>query len=47
MAAQTIGKLGFKKIAILHDSTSYAKGLADEANALLKKQGVEVVFLMR
>ncbi len=44
MAAQTIGKLGFKKAAILHDSTSYAKGLADEANALLKKQGVEVVF---
>ncbi|MCC6135875.1 MAG: branched-chain amino acid ABC transporter substrate-binding protein [Candidatus Contendobacter sp.] len=44
MAARTIGKLGFKKVAILHDSTSYAKGLADEANALLKKQGVEVVF---
>ena len=44
MAAQTIGKLGFKKVAILHDSTSYAKGLADEANALLKKKGVEVVF---
>ena len=44
MAAQTIGKQGFKKVAILHDSTSYAKGLADEANALLKKQGVEVVF---
>ena len=44
MAAQTIGKLGFKKVAILHDSTSYAKGLADEANALLKKQGVDVVF---
>ncbi len=44
MAAQTIEKLGFKKIAILHDSTSYAKGLADEANALLKKQGAEVVF---
>ena len=38
MAAQTIGKLGFKKVAILHDSTSYAKGLADEANALLKKK---------
>jgi branched-chain amino acid transport system substrate-binding protein len=44
MAAQTIGKLGFKKVAILHDSTSYAKGLADEANALLKKKGTEVVF---
>ena len=44
MAAQTIEKLGFKKVAILHDSTSYAKGLADEANALLKKQGADVVF---
>ncbi|MGB5065463.1 MAG: branched-chain amino acid ABC transporter substrate-binding protein [Candidatus Competibacter sp.] len=44
MAAQTIDKLGFKKIAILHDNTSYAKGLADEANALLKSQGAEVVF---
>ncbi len=44
MAAQTIGKLGFKKVAILHDSTSYAKGLADEANALLKKNGTDVVF---
>lgn len=44
MAAQTIEKLGFKKVAILHDSTSYAKGLADEANALLKKKGTAVVF---
>lgn len=45
MAAQTIEKLGFKKIAILHDNTSYAKGLADEANALLEKnKDVEVVF---
>ncbi|HRD48667.1 MAG: branched-chain amino acid ABC transporter substrate-binding protein [Candidatus Competibacter sp.] len=44
MAAQTIGKLGFKKVAILHDSTSYAKGLAQEANDLLKKKGTEVVF---
>ena len=44
MAARTIEKLGFKKVAILHDNTSYAKGLADEANALLKKEGKEVVF---
>ncbi|NMQ18181.1 branched-chain amino acid ABC transporter substrate-binding protein [Candidatus Competibacter phosphatis] len=44
MAARTIDKLGFKKVAILHDNTSYAKGLADEANALLKDQGAEVVF---
>jgi branched-chain amino acid transport system substrate-binding protein len=44
MAAQTIEKLGFKKVAILHDSSAYAKGLADEANALLKKKGTAVVF---
>ena len=44
MAARTIDKLGFKKVAILHDNTSYARGLADEANALLKSQGAEVVF---
>ena len=44
MAVQTIEKLGFKKVAVLHDSTSYAKGLADEANALLKKKGAAVVF---
>ena len=44
MAAQTIEKLGFKTVAILHDNTSYAKGLADEAKALLKNQGIKVVF---
>jgi len=44
MAVQTIEKLGFKKVAVLHDSTSYAKGLADEPNALLKKKGAAVVF---
>ena len=44
MAARTIEKLGFKKVAILHDNTSYAKGLADEANTLLKSKGAEVVF---
>ncbi len=44
MAARTIDRLGFNKVAILHDNTSYAKGLADEANALLKGQGAEVVF---
>lgn len=44
MAVQAIDKLGFKKVAILHDSTSYAKGLADESNALLKKKGTDVVF---
>ncbi len=42
VAAQTIQKLGVKKLAILHDNSTYAKGLADETKALLKD--VEVVF---
>lgn len=44
VAAQTVEKLGFKKVAVLHDNTSYAKGLADEAKGLLKKKGVNIVF---
>jgi len=44
VASQTIRQMGFKKVAILHDNTSYAKGLADEGNALLKKDGVKIVF---
>ena len=44
VAAQTIEKLGFKNVAILHDNTSYAKGLADEAKGLLKKKGINIVF---
>jgi branched-chain amino acid transport system substrate-binding protein len=43
VAAATIGKLGAKKVAILHDSSAYAKGLADEINALVKGK-VQVVF---
>ena len=42
VAAQTIEKLGVKKLAILHDNSTYAKGLADETRGLLK--GIEVVF---
>jgi branched-chain amino acid transport system substrate-binding protein len=44
VAVQTIEKLGFKKVAILHDNTTYAKGLADEAKGLLDKKSVPVVF---
>lgn len=44
VAAKTIMSNGWKKVAILHDNTSYAKGLAEEAEGLLKKEGVEVVF---
>ena len=35
---------GYKRIAILHDNSSYAKGLADEAKALLDKDRANIVF---
>ncbi len=44
VAAQTLQKMGLKKVALLHDNTSYSKGLAEEAKALLAKAGTEVVF---
>ncbi len=43
VAAQTVEKKGWKKVAILHDNTTYSKGLADEAKALLDGK-VEIVF---
>jgi branched-chain amino acid transport system substrate-binding protein len=44
VAAKTILAKGAKKIAILHDNTSYAKGLADETKSLLEAQGAQIVF---
>ena len=44
VAAQTIEKMGVKKVAILHDNTTYSKGLADEAKALLEGKGVAIGF---
>jgi branched-chain amino acid transport system substrate-binding protein len=44
VGAQYIQSMGYKKLAILHDNTTYAKGLADEAKGLLEKAGVEIVF---
>ncbi len=45
VAVSTVRKLGFKNIAILHDNSSYAKGLADEAKAGFEKAGKEkIVF---
>ncbi len=43
VAAKTIQLKGFKKVAILHDNTTYAKGLADETKALLAGK-VDIVF---
>ncbi|WP_201780855.1 branched-chain amino acid ABC transporter substrate-binding protein [Aneurinibacillus tyrosinisolvens] len=39
-----INKQKKKKIAILHDNTTYAKGLADETKSSVEKLGGEVVF---
>jgi branched-chain amino acid transport system substrate-binding protein len=44
VAAAIIQKSGAKRIALVHDSSAYAKGLADEINALLKAKGVTPVF---
>lgn len=44
VAAKTLSDLGYSKIAILHDNTSYAKGLADEAKALLEADGKTIAF---
>jgi branched-chain amino acid transport system substrate-binding protein len=45
VAAQTIAKLGNKRVAILHDNSTYAKGLADETKPLVEKQpGAKIVF---
>lgn len=43
-AAEAIVKGGFKKVALLHDKSSYAKGLADESRKALEKAGGEIVF---
>lgn len=44
VAAQYIKNLGFRKVAIVHDNSSYSKGLAEETRAVLEKEGVDIVF---
>lgn len=44
VAVETMLADGYDKIAILHDSTTYARGLADEARALIDASAAEVVF---
>ena len=44
VAAKVLTTKGFKKIAVLHDNTSYAKGLADETKKILEGEGAEIVF---
>ena len=43
-AAEAIKKGGYKAVALLHDNSSYAKGLAEETKAVLEKDGTKVVF---
>lgn len=43
-AAQIIADGGYKRVALLHDNSSYARGLAEETRGILKKQGVPVIF---
>ena len=48
VAQSTLEKLGFKKVAILHDNSAYAKGLADEARQrIMDKKSADIVFLTR
>jgi branched-chain amino acid transport system substrate-binding protein len=44
VAYRTLKKGGYKAIGILHDNSSYARGLADETRALLQKNGIKPVF---
>ena len=43
VGVQWIKHLGFKRIAILHDNSTYAKGLAEEARGLLAKESITPV----
>ncbi|MDR1080509.1 MAG: branched-chain amino acid ABC transporter substrate-binding protein [Deltaproteobacteria bacterium] len=42
--ASSVKNLGFTRAAIVHDNTSYAKGLADEARSIFRDSGVSEVF---
>ena len=43
-AAEAIIKGNFKKVALLHDNSSYSKGLAEETRAALAKSDAKVIF---
>lgn len=44
VAARLIAAGGYKNVALLHDNSSYSKGLAQETRDKLKKHGVTVGF---
>ncbi len=43
-AANVIARGDYKKVALLHDNSSYAKGLAEETKANLDKANIPVIF---
>lgn len=43
-AAKVLAQSGHKRIAILHDNSSYAKGLAQAAKPGIENAGLEIVF---
>jgi branched-chain amino acid transport system substrate-binding protein len=44
VGAATIEKMKVKKVALLHDNSAYAKGLADEIRTHLKAKKLDIVF---
>ena len=44
VAAERLLANGYQRIAILHDNSSYAKGLADETRAFLRENGKDTIF---
>lgn len=44
VAARLIAASDYKNVALLHDNSSYSKGLAEETREELKKKGVKVGF---
>ncbi len=44
VAGNVIADKGYKAVALLHDNSSYAKGLAEETAHVLKNRNVPVVF---
>lgn len=43
-ASLLVDKLGAKKVALVHDSSTYAEGLAEWTKKFLEEKGAEVVF---
>ncbi len=43
-AGNLIKKKGYKRVALLHDNSSYSKGLAEETKAILDNNKIEIVY---